>query len=1101
MQLLASELRHAITSHFEPLAHDLSITRALWAASKSVERGEFRAMIENAGLNNHMAGTLGMGYIKRVQQAELALFLDQTRADEAPQFTLKHTSAAPELSIVKFIEPYAANAGIVGFDLGQEPASQAACERAMLTGEVAMTPLIALEERTPTRSGVRLFLAVYKNQSSLKTPEERRAALLGWTYLALETSEIFSELDNLHPELDFTITDLINDTAQSTLYTTATKPLAPHIPHQSIPINIGEHEWTLTFTPNAAFSATPRNTIYVIALGGPLITLLLVSWLFSLLRTNLKANELAARMTAELSTAVSKAERLALVATHTSNAIILTDAQRITTWVNEGFTRITGYSAEEAIGTNTGKLLQSPLTIPEDIHAIRSALNAGRGFKGEILNRNKSGEDYWVSLEIVPLYDAQGTLTGFMAIEQDITERKASELRLKLATRAGQNGIFDWKLKTNQLHWDETSVEIFGLPAGTMVDSYKQWAQTIHPNDLPRLEGEISDALAGTRSYDTEFRIYWPDRSLHYVRALASVISDESRNPIQMVGVQWDITAAKLDNERLQILSRAVEQSSSSVVITNAQNEIEFVNKTFEQTTGYTRAEAVGHNPRILKSGKVTEKSYAKMWAVLKAGRSWSGVFHNKKKTGEEYVESATITPIKSDSGRITHYLAIKEDITERRALEASIAHERRLLNCLMDTVPVMIYFKDLESRFIRVNQAYEEYIGISQQDLVGMSDVDLFQAKDAEYRNADELKIIATGKPMLNNIELCTHQNGKQYWFSTNKMPLYDAEGAIIGTFSLSIDITEQKRTEAERSNLQIQLIHAQKLESVGMLASGIAHEINTPSQFVTDNISYVTKSITSLDPVLVAYPRLLEALNSNGPLAPEVAEWLTALPKVNIKFLREELPAALKDAHDGMHRITEIVRAMKSFSHPSSDKASPAELNQAITNTLIVCRNEWKYVATTKTHLDPDLPLVPCHLGDFNQVIVNLVVNAAHAIADVVAKAPETKGVITVSTQLLKDWVEIRVADTGTGIPEKARPHLFTPFFTTKTVGKGSGQGLALAHSIIIDRHKGTLHFETELGRGTTFIIRIPLTAPESETGPTATTSNSEPNTEAST
>jgi signal transduction histidine kinase len=275
------------------------------------------------------------------------------------------------------------------------------------------------------------------------------------------------------------------------------------------------------------------------------------------------------------------------------------------------------------------------------------------------------------------------------------------------------------------------------------------------------------------------------------------------------------------------------------------------------------------------------------------------------------------------------------------------------------------------------------------------------------------------------------------------------------------------------------VQLNQAQKLESIGRLAAGIAHEINTPSQFVSDNISYVSRSMADIERLLAAHGGIVAYLEKSGPLPPEVEALLQPIRKIKQARLRQEVPAALADASDGMGRITKIVRAMKSFSHPGGDEMTLTDLNQAIDSTLIVCRNEWKYIADLETDFAPDLPTVPCLRGDFNQVILNLVVNAAHAIADVVAQTPGTKGRITVSTRAEGDWVEVRISDTGTGIPESARPHLFEPFFTTKPVGKGTGQGLALARSVIVDRHKGSLTFETELGRGSTFILRLPLSS----------------------
>ena len=172
-----------------------------------------------------------------------------------------------------------------------------------------------------------------------------------------------------------------------------------------------------------------------------------------------------------------------------------------------------------------------------------------------------------------------------------------------------------------------------------------------------------------------------------------------------------------------------------------------------------------------------------------------------------------------------------------------------------------------------------------------------------------------------------------------------------------------------------------------------------------------------------------------------------------------------------------------MKEFSHPGTKEKIAVDLAKTIQSTITVASNEWKYVAELVTEFDPALPQVSCLPGEFNQVVLNLIVNAAHAIADVVGEAGNGKGTITVSTRRDGEWAEIRIRDSGTGIPEHARAKIFDPFFTTKGVGKGTGQGLAIAHSVIVEKHGGTIHFETETGKGTTFVIRIPIQSASTE------------------
>jgi len=200
-------------------------------------------------------------------------------------------------------------------------------------------------------------------------------------------------------------------------------------------------------------------------------------------------------------------------------------------------------------------------------------------------------------------------------------------------------------------------------------------------------------------------------------------------------------------------------------------------------------------------------------------------------------------------------------------------------------------------------------------------------------------------------------------------------------------------------------------------------------------------------------------------------------AVKSVDIVYLLEEIPKAVDQTLEGVARVAAIVGAMKEFSHPDTKEKIPLDLNHAINSTITVARNEWKYVADLETKFDPSLPLVSCLPGEFNQVILNLIVNAGHAIADVVKEGGPEKGKITVQTRNCTEWAEIRIQDTGTGIPNKVQSRVFDPFFTTKEIGKGSGQGLAIARSVIVDKHGGSIHFETEEGKGTTFIIRLPL------------------------
>ena len=275
-------------------------------------------------------------------------------------------------------------------------------------------------------------------------------------------------------------------------------------------------------------------------------------------------------------------------------------------------------------------------------------------------------------------------------------------------------------------------------------------------------------------------------------------------------------------------------------------------------------------------------------------------------------------------------------------------------------------------------------------------------------------------------------------------------------------------------RSAMECELRQAQKLESVGRLAAGIAHEINTPLQFVGDSVQFARECVGSLGELFAGYRALRQAVLDRAPAAELAAAMIVREETADLPYVLEQLPEALELALDGAHRVGSIVRSIKQFAYRDRVQMALADINVAVQSTITVSASEYKDVADVVTELG-DLPAVMCHIGEINQVVLNLIVNAAHAIDDVVRGTP-ARGRIAVRTAVDGDSVVIAVADTGAGIPEAVRPHIFDAFFTTKEVGRGSGQGLAIARSVV-DKHGGRLTFDTAIGAGTTFYIRLPI------------------------
>lgn len=297
--------------------------------------------------------------------------------------------------------------------------------------------------------------------------------------------------------------------------------------------------------------------------------------------------------------------------------------------------------------------------------------------------------------------------------------------------------------------------------------------------------------------------------------------------------------------------------------------------------------------------------------------------------------------------------------------------------------------------------------------------------------------------------------------------------------------NISDRKDAEKRRQSLEAELRQAQKLESLGTLASGVAHEINTPIQYISDNVQFLKESFEDLIKFVKTSQDVVEALKKADRKAPEIQKFREQFKDLDLDFVLEEAPSALSQSLHGLQQVATIVKAIKEFSHPGSHKMSPVDINRAIRTTLAVSRNQWKYACDVSLLLEDNLPTIMGLAGDINQVLLNLIVNAVDAIVE---KDPQERGVITLQTQKihtdeLGDAVEIRVTDTGTGIAPDVASRMFDPFFTTKAVGKGTGQGLAITYNIICTKHGGSIDCQSPPGEGATFIMRLPCQHERSE------------------
>ncbi len=417
------------------------------------------------------------------------------------------------------------------------------------------------------------------------------------------------------------------------------------------------------------------------------------------------------------------------------------------------------------------------------------------------------------------------------------------------------------------------------------------------------------------------------------------------------------------------------------------------------------------------------------------------------------------------------HTLVIIRNITERKQAETRLSETHRQQTQLLSSISSIIIGVDGEDRVTLWNEAAARTLAISSEEAVGQPFLELaipwdwpeilYQVSNCREENS--------GTTTLKEVRY-TRPDGKQGFLGITFDPIQDPNRDYAGFLLLANDLTEKKTLEA-------QLAQAQKLESIGQLAAGIAHEINTPIQYIGDNTRFLSDAFADLARAIRAYQRLAEAVRSEkrSPAAIQAVNEISR--KIDLAYLLEEIPTAIQQSLEGIEHVAGIVLAMKKFSYRGTEEKTCVDINEALKSTVTVARNEWKYVAEVQLDLDPDLPQVPCLPGELNQIFLNIVVNAAHAIEAVVGKGTGRKGTIGIRTRRRDRFVEIAISDTGCGIPPEIRSRIFDPFFTTKEVGKGTGQGLAISHNVVVEKHHGTLTFESEPGKGTTFYIRLPV------------------------
>jgi two-component system NtrC family sensor kinase len=420
----------------------------------------------------------------------------------------------------------------------------------------------------------------------------------------------------------------------------------------------------------------------------------------------------------------------------------------------------------------------------------------------------------------------------------------------------------------------------------------------------------------------------------------------------------------------------------------------------------------------------------------------------------------------------------------EFEQLESELA----LRNCALDAAAAHFMIIDARprpARILFVNRALAECHGYEPEELIGRDPAGLIAIEECSEEYGRLIAAMRLGQHVRVQLR-SRRRDGTSFWAGIAVSAVRDVAGKVTHFVSVGSDITKKLEDERVRQDLQdrlyaemkererilVELRIAQKLEAVGQLAAGVAHEINTPVQYVGDSVLFLQSAMVAVESMINTYRTVLASLPGGNALNAARERIAEAERTADLDFLRQEVPKAFERTLDGITRVANIVRAMKEFAHPDATEQCPADINHALRTTLTVAGNEYKYIARVETRFG-DLPEVVCHIGELNQVFLNLIVNAAHAIQE--RRKDVSTGLIVVTTAADEASVRVSVEDNGCGIPEEIRERIFDPFFTTKDVGKGTGQGLAITRSIV-EKHGGRIDVRSEVGQGTCFEVILP-------------------------
>ncbi|MEJ5330704.1 MAG: PAS domain S-box protein [Desulfobaccales bacterium] len=775
-----------------------------------------------------------------------------------------------------------------------------------------------------------------------------------------------------------------------------------------------------------------------------------------------------------------------------AEAIGVVNRQGYFVWWNKKAEELLGYTAAEVKKLHYSALYPDQEEMGRMLQQLR---REGAVRQYEIHLRKKDGTVAPFELSISLLRNENQEVEGSVCISRDLSDLKraiqqAKEANQRLteeiaARRQAQEALLrakeEWELtfdavpdmiaildrEQNIIRLNRAMADKMGLDKAT--SQGRKCYELVHGTPAPPTYCPFARLEVGEGPHSVEvFDVRWKS----YFHISLSPLYDQDRNLIGGVHVIRDITERKRAEaaltEQFLFLETLLDTIPNPIFYKDAAGRYLGCNRAFEKFLGHSRNDLLGKTVYDVAPPQLARK-YEEMDRRL-LERLGEQSYEAQVQAGDGSIREVIFykASFPKADGQVGGLVGVILDITHRKEIEEELRRTTKEIEQLFSSIPFMMLGLTPEGRLWHWNPEAEKLLWSGQPPIPGslLQDCPLSWEWDRVLSGWQQCR--QTVQPVRVEDIRYQREDGKEGFLGLTFSPIQGEDGRLLGMILLGRDITDRRLLEA-------QLAQAQKLESIGQLAAGIAHEINTPIQFVGDNTRFLKEAFGDLLG-LQEYEQLRRGLDQGRDVREQAAQVARLSQEVDLEYLTAEIPQAIAQTLEGVERVAKIVRAMKDFSHPGPKEKTPVNLNKAIENTLTVARNEWKYVAEVITDLDPELPLVACLPDEFNQVLLNLIINAAQAIDEKVDRQKGEKGLITITTRSDGEWVEIRIRDTGPGIPEKIRSRIFDPFFTTKEVGKGTGQGLAIAHAVVVEKHQGNITFETEVGQGTTFIIRLP-------------------------